>query len=123
MVNPDTTSEYAQSGTQSIDRAANLLVRVLESTLAPTVGELAVTTDLPKSTTSRLVRALEPRLGAVAAPVFDRGSGEAVAALSISGPTIRLTPARLNELGALLIVQAAGLSARLGHHDAKRGAA
>src|SRR5437762_2670128 len=59
MVNPDTTPEYAQSGTQSIDRAANLLVRILESTLAPTIGELPITTDLPKSTTSRLVRALE----------------------------------------------------------------
>ena len=66
---------------------------------------------------------LEPGLVAVAAPVFGPGSGEAVAALSISGPTIRLTPARLNELGALLIDHAAGLSARLDHHDAKRGAA
>ena len=66
---------------------------------------------------------LEPGLVAVAAPVFDSGSGEAVAALSVSGPTIRLTPARLDELGALLIDHAAGLSARLDHHDAKRGAA
>ncbi|MEP6893803.1 MAG: IclR family transcriptional regulator [Gaiellaceae bacterium] len=66
---------------------------------------------------------LEPGLAAVAAPLFDPGSGEAVAALSVSGPTIRLTPARLDEFGALLIDHAAGLSARLDHHDAKRGAA
>jgi IclR family acetate operon transcriptional repressor len=270
MVNPDTTSDHAppdpaQSGTQSIDRAAQLLVHVLESTLPPTVGALAIAAGLPKSTTSRLVRALErqglverdgargsvrpgrvivryargtagdadlvasaadtlrhisdacgetvnlavpgragvdhlaqqdsrhfiggtnwvgraaplhctangkvllafgaaqlpagqlerltphtivdptaletelaavrmrgyattleelePGLVAVAAPVFDPGSGELVAALSISGPTIRLTAARLDELGALLIDHAAGLSARLDHHDAKRGAA
>ena len=66
---------------------------------------------------------LEPGLVAVAAPVFDPGSGEAVAALSISGPTIRLTPIRLDDLGALLIAHAAGLTTRLDPHDAKRGAA
>lgn len=66
---------------------------------------------------------LEPGLVAVAAPVFDPRSGEVVAALSVSGPTIRLTPARLDELGALLIDHAAGLSAQLDYHDAKRGAA
>ena len=66
---------------------------------------------------------LEPGLVAVAAPVFDPAGRNAVAALSISGPTIRLTPTRLDELGALLIDHAAELSARLGHHDAKRGAA
>ena len=260
-----TQPDPAQSGTQSIDRAAQLLVHVLESALPPTVGALAIAAGLPKSTTSRLVRALErqglverdgargsvhpgpvlvrfargtvrdadlvasaaetlrrlseacgetvnlavpgragvdhlaqqdsrhfiggtnwvgraaplhctangkvllafgaaqfpagplerltqhtvvdpaefeaelaavrargyattleelePGLVAVAAPVFDPVSGDAVAALSISGPTIRLTPARLDELGPLLIDHAAGLSARLDHHDAKRGAA
>ena len=61
---------------------------------------------------------LEPGLVAVAAPVFDPGSGEAVAALSISGPTIRLTPTRLDELGALLIAHAAELTTRLDPHDA-----
>ena len=260
--------DHTQSGTKSIDRAAQLLVQVLESAQPPTVGALAIAAGLPKSTTSRLVRALErqglvgrdgargsvrpgrvlirfargtggtvgdadlvasaadtlrslaeksgetvnlavpgraavdhlaqrdsrhfiggtnwvgraaplhctangkvllafgaahlpagqlerltphtvvepavletelaavrargyattleelePGLVAVAAPVFDPGSGEAVAALSVSGPTIRLTPARLDELGALLIDHAAGLTARLDHHDAKRGAA
>ncbi len=258
-------TDNSQSGTQSIDRAAQLLVHVLESAQPPTVGTLATAAGLPKSTTSRLVRALErqglverdgsrgsvrpghvlvrfargtvgtadlvttaadtlrrlsevcgetvnlavpgpggvehlaqrdsrhfiggtnwvgraaplhctangkvllafgaaqlpagplelltphtivdaaaleaelaavrargyattleelePGLVAVAAPVFGPGGAEAVAVLSISGPTIRLTPARLNELGALLIDHAAELSARLDHHDAKRGAA
>jgi DNA-binding IclR family transcriptional regulator len=49
----------ARTGTQSIDRAAELLVRVVESGEPTSVGELAETTGLPKSTTSRLVGALE----------------------------------------------------------------
>jgi IclR family acetate operon transcriptional repressor len=49
----------ARTGTQSIDRAAELLVRVVESDEPTSVGELAETTGLPKSTTSRLVGALE----------------------------------------------------------------
>ena len=47
------------TGTQSIDRAAQLLVHVLETDAPPTVGELSARTGLPKSTTSRLVGALE----------------------------------------------------------------
>jgi IclR family transcriptional regulator, acetate operon repressor len=46
-------------GTQSIDRAAQLLVRVVESAQPLAVGELAHSTGLPKSTTSRLLGALE----------------------------------------------------------------
>jgi IclR family transcriptional regulator, acetate operon repressor len=47
------------SGTQAIDRAAQLLVRVVESTDPPSIGELSEGSGLPKSTTSRLVSALE----------------------------------------------------------------
>src|SRR5437588_11414135 len=47
------------SGTQAIERAAQLLVQVVESAQAPSVGELAARFELPKSTTSRLVGALE----------------------------------------------------------------
>lgn len=47
------------AGTQAIDRAAQLLVRVVESGRPLGVGELAGTSDLPKSTTSRLLSALE----------------------------------------------------------------
>ena len=46
-------------GTQSIDRAAQLLVHVIETAEPPTVGELSDRSGLPKSTTSRLVGALE----------------------------------------------------------------
>jgi IclR family acetate operon transcriptional repressor len=48
-----------QNGTQAIDRAAELLVRVVESGRPLAVGELAEASGLPKSTTSRLVSALE----------------------------------------------------------------
>jgi IclR family acetate operon transcriptional repressor len=51
----------AEPGTQAIDRAADLLVSVVESVRPLAVGELAQRSGLPKSTTSRLVGALERR--------------------------------------------------------------
>jgi DNA-binding IclR family transcriptional regulator len=231
-----------ETGTQAIDRAAELLVRVVESPRALGVGELADGSGLPKSTTSRLVGALERRglvqragdrrvvpgpvllrfahrdtgqglvelaapalralaelsgetinlgvptplgvehlaqedsrhfvggtnwvgrrapfetsangkvlrafsaerpvaaqsiraqgyatavdelehgLAALAAPIFGP-DGVAVAALSISGPTIRLTRERIAELAPALLEQAALVSARLGNHETHQGAA
>ncbi|HZS24385.1 MAG TPA: IclR family transcriptional regulator [Gaiellaceae bacterium] len=231
----------ATTGTQAIDRAAALLVRVVEAPRPPSVGELAERAGLPKSTTSRLVSALErqglvqrlgergrltagpvllryanrdgsstlvelarpslrrladtsgetinlavpgvdgvehlaqedtahfvgvtdwvgrkvpfelaangkvflafnarePRLAhvrtrgyatsidelevgltALAAPV-PGPAGDAIAALSISGPTARLTSKRIDELAPPLIEEAARLGERLGHRD-QRGAA
>ena len=49
----------APTGTQAIDRAAELLVRLVESEDGCRPGELATATGLPKSTASRLLRALE----------------------------------------------------------------
>src|SRR5947199_6003409 len=51
----------AEAGTQAIDRAAELLVSVVESSRPLGVGELSASAGLPKSTTSRLVGALERR--------------------------------------------------------------
>jgi len=48
-----------QSGAQAIERAGQVLVRVVESARPLAVGELAELTGLPKSTTSRVVSALE----------------------------------------------------------------
>lgn len=64
---------------------------------------------------------LEVGLTAVAAPVLD-GAGRAVAALSVSGPTLRLK-SRLDELAPVLVDHAHQLSRKLGHDDDKRGAA
>ncbi len=55
---------------------------------------------------------LEVGLSALAAPVLD-ADGAAVAALSISGPTTRLTAERIDELAPLLKREAASLSRRL----------
>jgi len=229
------------TGTQAIDRAAALLVRVVEAPQPPSVGELAQRAGLPKSTTSRLVSALErqglvqrlgqrgrltagpvllryanrdvsstlvelaaPSLRRLAdasgetinlavpgvdgvehlaqedtahfvgvtdwvgrkvpfehaangkvflahntaspehAPIRARGyatsidelevgltalsapvlgpAGDAIAALSISGPTARLTSDRIAQLAPLLIEEAHALAERLGHRD-QRGAA
>jgi IclR family acetate operon transcriptional repressor len=57
---------------------------------------------------------LELGLSAVAAPVFDSG-GQVVAALSVSGPTLRLSPRRVAELRPIVIKQARALSEALGH--------
>jgi len=59
---------------------------------------------------------LEVGLAAIAAPV--RGArGEVIAALSISGPTLRMTTDRIKELGPILTSEARTLSRRLGHRD------
>jgi DNA-binding IclR family transcriptional regulator len=47
------------TGTQAIERAAQLLVSVVEARQPPSIGELSARAGLPKSTTSRLVGALE----------------------------------------------------------------
>jgi IclR family transcriptional regulator, acetate operon repressor len=52
----------------------------------------------------------------VAAPIFDH-SGLCVAAISISGPSSRVTLARLAELGPQLCQAAADYSAQLGYHS------
>jgi DNA-binding IclR family transcriptional regulator len=50
----------------------------------------------------------------MAAPV--RGArGDVIAALSITGPTLRMTPARIRELQPILTSEARDLSHRLGH--------
>ena len=57
---------------------------------------------------------LELGLSAMAAPIFD-DAGRVVAALSVSGPTLRLSPRRVAELRPIVIKQARALSELLGH--------
>ena len=61
-----------------------------------------------------IVDELELGLAAVAAPVRD-ADGAAVAALSIAGPTARLSEARLGLLGRVAIEQAHTVSTQLGY--------
>ncbi len=65
---------------------------------------------------------LEPGLTALAAPVHGP-TADVIAALAISGPTLRLPPERVAELKPVLTKEAAALSARLGHSDKGRRAA
>jgi IclR family transcriptional regulator, acetate operon repressor len=65
---------------------------------------------------------LEPGLWAVAASVRD-AHGAVVAALAVSGPTVRLRDGLLDQLGMLICEEASILSTRNGYDDAKRGAA
>ena len=61
------------------------------------------------------VEELEVGLNAVAAPI--RGSdGSVVAAVSASGPSYRLTPHRLPEVGELLVEGAREISQRIGYY-------
>jgi DNA-binding IclR family transcriptional regulator len=61
---------------------------------------------------------LEPGLAAMAAPV--RGArGDVVAALSITGPTLRMNRQRISELEPILTDEARKLSRRLGHRESQ----
>lgn len=59
---------------------------------------------------------LEIGLAAIAAPVRGAG-GQVIAALSITGPTVRMTPERIAELKPTLIEEARALSRRLGQPE------
>ncbi len=65
---------------------------------------------------------LEAGLVAVAAPVASE-SGSVIAALSVTGPTARVGPARVRELAGLCMEEALALSVALGHRPRKEGAA
>jgi IclR family acetate operon transcriptional repressor len=69
-----------------------------------------------RSECATAVDELEPGLAAMAAPV-QGARGDVIAALSITGPTLRMTPARILELQPVLIEEAHALSARLGHRE------
>ncbi len=56
---PPAVSDVSTSGTQAIDRAADLLSRVIHHDSAPTATELAEATGYARSTTSRLLAGLE----------------------------------------------------------------
>src|ERR687885_139970 len=98
----DVDRRDAPQGTQAIDRAqlAKELAHVREDRFATAIDEL------------------EPGLTALAAPVHGP-TGEVIAALSLSGPTLRLPPERIAKLKPVLKTHAAALSARLGHREKK----
>ena len=66
---------------------------------------------------------LEAGLGAIAAPVRGGRSGVVVAALAISGPTLRLGPGEIARLVPILKREARRLSEKLGHTETGEHAA
>jgi DNA-binding IclR family transcriptional regulator len=58
---------------------------------------------------------LEVGLTAVAAPIRD-GSGEVIAAVSVSGPSYRLDAASFQDVARRVVAGAGEISARMGHH-------
>ena len=73
-------------------------------------------TAVQRSGFARAIDELELGLAAIAVPI--RGArGDVVAALSISGPTLRMTPARIREFQTVLIAEGRALSRRLGHRE------
>jgi DNA-binding IclR family transcriptional regulator len=87
----------------------------------PSAGELGLD-DVRAQGYAIAVEELEPGLWAVAAPVRD-ASGAVVAALSVSGPTVRVRRGLLQRIGRLLADEGRALSLLLGHDDRKRGVA
>jgi IclR family acetate operon transcriptional repressor len=55
----------------------------------------------------------------VAAPVYNE-YGEAIAGISVSGPTVRITPARVSELGPMVRRAAEEITASIGGHAPRR---
>lgn len=61
----------------------------------------------------------EPGIRCVAAPVWDR-TGALVAAISVAGPSLRMTPERLEELARPVMEAALEISRRLGYVGRRR---
>jgi DNA-binding IclR family transcriptional regulator len=60
---------------------------------------------------SIVAEAVHVGIAAVAAPVHHAGTGQPIAAISVAGPHVRLTDARLEALGPKIVAAAAALSA------------
>lgn len=104
---------------------AHLPPRAVDEILGATLERLTSTTivdpqrlraqldDVRRDGFARTEEELEDGLNAVAAPI--RGQdGEVIACVSVSGPSYRLTPERLAEIGARTVHAATEISGRLG---------
>lgn len=94
---------------------AGPLARVTAQTLTdPRLvrGELAETRERGYA---RTLGEVEEGLNGVAAPIRD-SAGQTFAAVSVSGPAYRVPPARIPQLGELVVAAAAEISRRLGSH-------
>ncbi len=91
-------------------------------TITDPIGLRAALESVRREGFAEAIDELEIGLAAIAAPVRG-GIGQVVAALSISGPTTRMTTERIAELRPILIKEAADLSRRLGNPTERVNAA
>jgi DNA-binding IclR family transcriptional regulator len=107
---------FAAFGRAAFDRAASDRAASDRAPAGPTGERTRELEAVRRDDFATSIDELEIGLSAMAAPV--RGArGEVIAALSISGPTLRMTPARIEELQPILTSEATSLSRRLGHRD------
>ena len=90
------------------------LEAMTSKTIVEPAGLAAELESVRREGCATAVDELELGLSALAAPVHEE-SGRVVAALSVSGPTLRLSPRRVDELRITVIKQARALSEQLGH--------
>ena len=96
------------------DRALPPLRRFTPHTVTDPAALRAELADVRAAGIARTVEEYEVGLNAVAAPVRDR-LGAVTAAVSVSGPSYRLTPERMDAVVPALRAGAAEISRRMGH--------
>lgn len=95
---------------------------VLQQPLVQVTGQTLASPELLRQSLAQVretgyaiaIEELEIGFSAIAAPVRNH-DGQVIAALSINGPSARLTPERLRELVPLVVEAAARVSAQLGY--------
>jgi IclR family acetate operon transcriptional repressor len=109
-------------GRATATAAARPLTRLTEHTITDPERLRAELEEVRHEEFATAMDELEIGLAAIAAPVRGAG-GEVVAALSISGPTIRMPPERVAEFKPILMKEARLLSRRLGNTEQGEDAA
>jgi DNA-binding IclR family transcriptional regulator len=98
------------------------VARLLDEPLTPWTEQTIVDGDQLRAELARIrqegiaqaIDELEPGFTAVAAPVVDR-ERQVVAAISVGGPGVRLTPERLPHIAAMVLMSARQISRQLGY--------
>ena len=98
----------------AVGRAPMALRRFTPRTVTDPATLQAELAEVRATGVARVYEEYEAGLNAVAAPVRDR-FGAVVAALSVSGPSYRLTPERMNLVVPALVAGAAEVSRRMGY--------
>jgi DNA-binding IclR family transcriptional regulator len=99
-----------------VEREAVLQQPLSQVTAQPNADPAALRqelADIRRQGYATAIEELEPDFSAIGAPIFNY-DGQVVAAISINGPSARLTPERLLELAPLIVAAGGRISAQLG---------